>query len=183
MLAILSLIVTLVVAALIFSNCKRFGEGKEVILVKVIIYGLLSGVINFLAPKVPIFIAVPFFYVIVLALMGYLIYWWHQEGSNVPELLTHSGIMFILMLIGKSAAARVIDTNLPRGLIGVLNGAPLMLFVVGVGFFAADAIWFNLELESLPEGNVDTDTTSDDSEDEYWEVEEEGGEEDVTAEE
>ena len=112
---------------------------------KGLIIGGGVGLINYLTPKLtwggP---AIAFcFMLVMLALSGYLIYWWYQGGSNFKEVLVMSLLAFLVFLTTKSTAAMAVSlfkTKIWRLLIMAL---PTLALTFSIGFFIVNALFYN----------------------------------------
>lgn len=141
MLLVFSLILGAVVTALVVSISSRFEEPMIQMGVKAGVAALLTIIFFATASKVPIIVAM-LFLIVALAMMGYMIWWWIEDGSTVRELVSFILVDFLLMLIAKALAIRVLDTVIPRWIAGIITALPSVVFVVSVGLFIANMIWF-----------------------------------------
>ncbi|MBQ8985022.1 hypothetical protein IJ076_00470 [Candidatus Saccharibacteria bacterium] len=165
---VFSIIYGVVIAALSFYISSRFEESKFRTITTMIAIGGAGLLVNLFSSIVPIAVAMVLA-AVVLAFMGYLIFWFAKNGSSAIEVLAFTVMSFLLSLVGKAAAVRCIDTLWPRPIVGLIIAAlPTALFIVSVGIYIASALWFRAEMEEIEE-------FCDDDEDEEYD-DEEGGE-------
>lgn len=143
---IVSLFLGIVVACLMLSASKRFGEDKKLAWSRAGIALVVVTLINTIASKGPAWLAI-ILYVIMLAVMGYMIYWWMQEGSNIKELITFAVMMLLFTLVTKGCGARIYDITSMGWLRGIINSIPTIVFLMSIGYMIADMIWFHAELD------------------------------------
>lgn len=166
---VFSIIYGVVIAALSFYISSRFEESKFRTITTMIAIGGAGLLVNLFSSIVPIAVAMVLA-AVVLAFMGYLIFWFAKNGSSAIEVLAFTVMSFLLSLVGKAAAVRCIDTLWPRPIVGVITALPTALFIVSVGIYIASALWFKAEMEEIEEFCDD-----DEDEDEEYD-DEEGGE-------
>jgi len=141
MLLVFSLILGAVVTALVITISSRFEEPMVQMGVKAGVAALLSIILFATASKVPIIVAM-LFLIVALAMMGYMIWWWIEDGSTVRELALFTLVDFLLMLIAKALATRILDTTIPWWAAGIITALPSVVFTMSVGLFIANMIWF-----------------------------------------
>ena len=141
------IIVMAVVTSLMSTVSRQFGEKFRFRMTESFACGIFCGLLVAIAPKIPPVIALVFM-VADLMLMVMIILWWNVNGSTVKELILVSIIDFFLMLAGSSAAARIMDLTSIKWVVGLIRALPLVLFVLSVGFFIMNMIYFKEWLES-----------------------------------
>ena len=146
-----SLILGIVIACLMLSASKRFGEDEKLAWSRAGVALVFMTLINTIAAKVPAWLGL-IFYVAMLAVMGYMIYWWMEEGSTVKELITFAVIMLLMMLVTKACGARIYDITSIRWITGIINSIPTIVFLMSVGYMVADMIWFHENLKTDKRG-------------------------------
>lgn len=115
---------------------------------KALIIGGAVGLINYFSPKATgewAFLA-PIFLIVMLGLMAYLAYWWHQEASDWKEGFWY-GLLAVLFFLTAGSAATMTAAMLGAApfwsaLIGKL---PIIALVFVLFFFAVDALFFRYE--------------------------------------
>lgn len=142
------------VTAMICSTISRYFEEEDTkkVATRATTIGILYAVIYATVGKTPAWLAM-IMLIISFAVMGYLIYWWNQEGSTVKELVVFI-LLNVLILWGLAmpAAAAIRDITQIGWVIAVVESLPKMLFIVSVGYFIANMIWFRQELDTLEGG-------------------------------
>lgn len=153
------IIVAIVVASLMNAASKRFGEKFRLRITESFVFGIGTGLVVALAPKVPAFFAMVFLAPII-AMMVYLLLWWKLNGSTVVELITVSAVEVFLILAGSSAAARILDLASTRWVVGLVRAIPSTIGLLSIGFFVFNMMvfreWLNSEEfdpEEYLEGN------------------------------
>ena len=141
------LIVMVVVASLMYSASLRFKENWKFGVAQALTCGIVCGLVTMLSPKVFPVIAM-IFLIAILMLMVYVIFWWRINGSTVKELIIVSLADLMMMLTGQSAAARILDITSIRWIAGVIKVLPTVAFILSVGFFISNMIYWKGFLES-----------------------------------
>lgn len=83
-----------------------------------------------------------------LIIMVFMVVWWLSAGSTIKELIFFSLLDLLYMLVAQGAAVRILDLTDNGIIIGVVRVLPVAVFIISVGCFIADMIWFRKELES-----------------------------------
>lgn len=156
MLIVISLILGAVIMALMLSVSVRFEEPKLRMGIECAVATVISVLVYATASKVPIWLAL-IFLIIMLAMMGFMVWWWNENGSTIKEMIHFIVIDLLFMLIAKAVAVRLYDWPLPRWFVGIIAALPAVMFVMSIGYFIANRIWFKASLEEGGEINDDTD--------------------------
>ncbi len=101
----------------------------------------LAAIITTVASKVPAWIAM-LLLLVVLAMMGYLVLWWMENGSIKRELVAFAIMMLVLWQIAMANAVRIIGITSIGWLIGSIRSIPTIVFFMSIGYMIADMIWF-----------------------------------------
>lgn len=144
------ILLCIVLGAVIFTLLgilsKWFEEPKSLGTKKAAIGGIVVAIASYLAPKVPAGIAM-LLLILMLATMGYMVYYWMENGSTVKELTLISGIDTMFHLVALSCAARIWDLTSWKWLSHFVTWLPTATLVISIGFFIANMIWFHESLE------------------------------------
>ena len=143
------IIVALVVAAICTTISKFFEENFVKMVVRAAVFGILYAVIYITVPKTPVWLAM-IMLAVTLAMMGYLVHWWRQEGSAIKELVAFIALdLLITWGLGMPSAAAILDVS--QGVLAMmLIAVPRMVCLLSIGYFVANLIWFRKDV--LPEG-------------------------------
>lgn len=170
-LTFLSFILGLVVAAIIFAICNAFSGDDEntvsfhlfgrrkvlrvpsqMVIVKSLIWGAAVGFINRLAPYVqPVAVNVIFAFIVVGA-MAYMVLWWISDGSTIKEMIAFIVIEWLLKTVLKANIVKFAATLETSWLAKLMMAIPAVIFVITIGIFVANYIWFHQELNSMEGG-------------------------------
>ena len=140
-------IVAIVIFFLVLAASRRFGEKKRVGMAEAVCFGLLAGTVCAFSPKVPAWLAM-FFLFSVLLMMFAIVMWWSNNGSTIRELLNIALIDLLLMLVGSSAAARILDLSSAKVVVGVIRVLPGVALLLSLGYFISDMLAFKEWLKS-----------------------------------
>ncbi|MBQ6149600.1 hypothetical protein IJI86_01340 [Candidatus Saccharibacteria bacterium] len=140
-------IVAIIVFCLMWSASRRFGETLRFRLFESGAFGVLAGLFTALSPKVPGWVAMVFL-LTELLLMAYIVVWWKINGSTIPELINIALIDLLLMLVGKSSAARILAITENRYVVGTVRALPVIAFIISLGIFIVDMIIWSEKKES-----------------------------------
>ena len=151
---ILSVALAVVLAILVMILCNWFDEPVAEVRRNMLILGISVGAINFLAPKVPAWVAL-LLLVIMLSLQAFLVFYWRINGSNAKEILVISLMDGLISLTATACAVRIWDLTNIKWLGTIIGSLPLMVAVISVGYFIADAIQFHQVLQNLEGGDRD----------------------------
>lgn len=146
MVGLLSLVLGLIVASLVFAISLKFEEKMQMAATKAVIAGVLSAIVSNFSRKVPAIIAVTLFLAIGLTMMLYLVFWWIQNGSDMRELIYFIVLDCLLSLVVRGAAIRIIDIINVRALVGLVRALSSTILMLSIGFFIANKIWFSENL-------------------------------------
>ncbi len=149
---IAALIVGMAEACLALMAAARFEESKKLAWSRAGIFGVIVTLVAFLSSKVPAWISMILF-VVTLAMMGYLIWWWRENGSTKKELAIFVLMMCFLTIVSKGAIVRIRDLMSVKVVIAIFESIPGIMFFLSVGYMIANMIWFHAELEK--EGGED----------------------------
>ncbi|MDO4612387.1 MAG: hypothetical protein Q4B29_02955, partial [Candidatus Saccharibacteria bacterium] len=166
----LSIVLALVVFGLVSTICSLFENGcrplkkvedengNEVYtkisrnnLIKSAIIGVEVGLINYLSPKVAgaLWLA-PIFLIAMLAISGYLIYWFWKEGSSLKELLAFSLLILLVYLTTMSAAWMTTGLFASSAfMVSLVTLIPKLILIGSFGFFVISMILFRIKLANL----------------------------------
>lgn len=147
----LSVIIGGAVGFLIYKASELFDEPKSLGIKKAGLGGLLVVFIATLAPKVPFFLG-PVLTLIVFTMMGYVLYWWRQNGSNFKEMIIFVLIDLFLMLLANAAIVRTHGVIKIQWVNGLIESIPQVFFLMSIGYFVANMIWFHERLERMKGG-------------------------------
>lgn len=148
MIIFLSIILGLVVGVVIGALALRFEESMRWAVIKSVIAGVLIMISNIIVSKIPAILAL-MVTLVLFAMMGYLVYWWKKQGSNFKELMLISLADMLIALVAKAGAVRIRDLISTGWLIATIESLPLLIFVLSITFFIADAVWFRIKLEEV----------------------------------
>lgn len=141
------IIVAVVVACLMNSASKRFGEKFRIRMTESLVFGIGTGLVVAAAPKVSAIFAMVLLAPII-AMMVYLLLWWDMNGSTVVELITVAAVDIFLMLAGSSAAARILDLASTKWVVGLIRAIPTTIFLLSIGFYIFNMMVFREWLNS-----------------------------------
>ncbi len=113
--------------------------------VKALIVGVSVGFINFVTPKLgwgSAFIALGFM-LVMLGITAYLMYWWHQGGSNFKEVLVMSILALLLFFTTKSTAAMAATIFKARFWRLLIMALPNVALIGSISYFVVDALFYN----------------------------------------
>ncbi|MBR3269676.1 hypothetical protein IKG07_00225 [Candidatus Saccharibacteria bacterium] len=100
-----------------------------------------------LAPKAPAWVAM-ILLAADLTFMVFIALWWKQNGSTWKEMIVFALMDLMLMWVGLSAAARILNLTDVRWLIGLIRALPAVAFVLSIGFFILNRMIFEEKLRS-----------------------------------
>lgn len=149
---IIGVLVGFVVGAICLTISNYFEEeNSKEIMIRAGVAFLLYIIVYATIGKAPAWLAM-IMLLIPLAMMGYLIYWWYQEGSTVKELIAFM-LLDVLILWGLAMPAAASILDITQGWVAaIVMSLPKIVFIVSVGFFIANMIWFKEEMNSLEGG-------------------------------
>ena len=153
MLTVIGVLLGFIVAVVCFTISGYFEESGKETVIKAIVTGVLFALIYATVGKSPAWLAMIMF-IISLGMMGYLVYWWYQEGSTVKELVAMSllDLLIVWCLAVPAAVAGIYDITQVGWVRALIVSIPKMMFFVSVGYFVANMIWFKQEINSLEGG-------------------------------
>jgi len=125
------------------KNGKRVSASYNGI-IKGLVIGLVVGLVNYFAPKVSgaIWLA-PIFLIAMLAVSGYLIWWWKKEGNDWRELIAFVVLTVLIYFTIMSAAAMTTGIEMHPFLVSLILLLPKLVLISSIGFFLADMCFFN----------------------------------------
>ena len=126
------------------SASWRFEEPKKDAFVKAGIGGVSIAVINWIASKVPAWLALILF-LVTLAAFAYLVYWWMEQGSTWKELATFILMALLLSMVSSATVVRIRDICSIRWLIGTMESIPMIVFLMSIGYMIANYIWYRYD--------------------------------------
>lgn len=179
--ALAAIIIAIVVAGLTMALNRRFGEERaEYNIGRPVTLALACAIAFAAAGKVPIVLAV-LLTILLLAIMGYMIVWWHEDGSSVKELINFAIVDLLLAMVAWTTSLRIYDWPIPRWLVGIFVSLPKMVFVLSIGYAIANMFWFKAALRTgnfspfmnLMKGGNEDDELDDEYEDGRDEADEE----------
>lgn len=103
--------------------------------------GIVVGVAHFLISGANLFLAIVSL-IAVIAVVCYLVYWWHQEGSELKEMWPFAVVMLPIFLVMKAAAAKVAEIIDQPFWGSVVNAIPTIVLLVAAGLIVADFFHF-----------------------------------------
>lgn len=148
---IFALIAGVITGCAAFYVSAKFGESLKCALLRTGIIVALITLIGTIAPKVPVWLAMMLF-IVVLAMAGYLIYWWLQNGSTIKEFFAFVLMLFWVLLIARACGIRIYDVTSIGWLIGIIMSIPTIVFLMSIGCMVADMIWFHENLKTGKRG-------------------------------
>lgn len=83
-----------------------------------------------------------------LIIMVFMVVWWMCDGSTIKELIFFILLDLLYLLVAQGAAVRIIDLTESQIIIGLVRVLPVVVFIISIGIFIADMIWFRKDLES-----------------------------------
>ena len=104
--------------------------------------GATVGLINYFAPKTANFS--PFMLIAMLAIFGYLCYWWKEEGSEWKEMIPFI-IMVIVFRLTAMSAAVMTASLVPNDFAGIIVAIPTIAAIGSVGYFLFNLFQFRHE--------------------------------------
>jgi|GEM_PF-1266438 len=125
------------------KNGKRVSASYNGI-IKGLVIGLVVGLVNYFAPKVSgaIWLA-PIFLIAMLAVSGYLIWWWKKEGNDWRELIAFVVLTVPIYFTTMSAAAMTTGIEMHPFLASLILLLPKLVLIGSIGFFLANMCFFN----------------------------------------
>lgn len=142
------LVTAVVLTCLMCALSRRFGEKLRARWTLSSGIGLFIGLVVMLAPAMPAFLSIIFLFPI-LAVMGYLIIWWKENGSSVQEVIEIILIDLIVTFAAGSAVARVIDGLIETPwVVGLVRVIPWVVFAISVIYFIFNALYYKEWLDS-----------------------------------
>lgn len=127
----------------LWSRKIHIPTGKTV--VQAVTIGVIVALISRLpSTRMPSLIAVPCYLAGIMLMLGFLV-WWTKSGSAIKELLVFIVLDFLVMLAIRPASARLVGNQ--NSLLGaILRSVPSMLFIMSIGYYIANMIWFKVSL-------------------------------------
>lgn len=142
------IVTTVVLTYLMCALSRRFGEKLRTRWTLSSGVGIFIGLIVMLTPAMPAFVSIVFLFPI-LAVMGYLIIWWRDNGSTIQELINIILIDLIVTVAAMSAVGRIIDGLIETAwLVGLIRVIPWVLFSVSIVYFIFNLLYFRDWLNS-----------------------------------
>ena len=115
---------------------------------RAIALGVIVGLVNYFAPRVPGVFVAPIGYVVMVALSVYLMVWWHRRGFEFTEMIPFVLLAILFFFTTKAAAfATVAVLKCGTILTAFLTTLPTCLLVIVIGFMLADHFFFLSELK------------------------------------
>ena len=140
-----SMIIGLLAAFLMSKLSKMFGEKKSLTRKRVTIIGVGIALGNFLAIKLPAFLAI-LLIPVGMAAMVWMFLYWREEGSTFKEALLFFATNLVIAFVLNNATLRVRDLVNIRWLTAMFESLSAVAVVVLLGFLVADMVWFQLFL-------------------------------------
>lgn len=149
---IMSFIVGAVMFWLVFTLLRKFDVKRREALKKAALFGVITGLFRYFAPILPAVISVVLV-VAVFLMMYWLAVIWHEEGSDFNELVYAIAIDILLVLVGSSLAARILDVTSIKWICGLVKVLPGAGFLLSVGYFIFDMVafgdWADVQIAKL----------------------------------
>ena len=116
-------------------------------LIRAGVISVVVGLVYFFAPKVggAIWLA-PIFLIVMLAISGYLLYWWWQEGSTIKELVAFAFLLLLVYWATMSVAAMTTGITTNGFLVSLFLLVPKLVLIASLGFCIANTFFFECEL-------------------------------------
>lgn len=150
---IFAIITAIVVVLLSLTISRLVGEKLLMCIAYAGGFGLISWIIGNFSPRIQpgsamLLLALGIILVIVLCVK------WFIVGSTIKELVFFTLLDLLLMWNNLAAAARIYDIASTKLAIGVVMAIPKIAFVLSVGFFIANIIWFKDHLKKASEEDL-----------------------------
>lgn len=143
------IIVMIVVWYLMFSLACRFGTKARYRWSVSLIFGLASGWIVAMSPKVPALVAMPLHLLTIIVMMVYMICWFNENGSTAMEFIDTLLVDLLLLLAGCSAAARVYSIDFLatiKPVVAIIRAIPFVIFGISIVLMIFHMVdWVNLQ--------------------------------------
>ena len=140
-----SMIIGMLAAFLMSKLSKMFGEKKSLTRKRVTIIGVGIALGNFLAIKLPAFLAILLIPVGVAAIVWMFLYW-REEGSTFKEALLFFATNLVIAFALNNATLRVRDLIKVHWLTTIFESLATVAIVLLLGCIIADMVWFQLFL-------------------------------------
>ncbi|MBR2725360.1 hypothetical protein IKE97_01780 [Candidatus Saccharibacteria bacterium] len=103
--------------------------------------GVVVGTADFLLTVADAFLATAAL-VCLVAVICYLVYWWHQEGGYLKEMVPFLVAFIPIFLVMKANAARIVEFIDQPFWGSVINALPAIIIVIALGLIVADFFHF-----------------------------------------
>lgn len=151
---IMALVIALVVASVVVTAECMFGTTITKLSfndwMRAVTIGCVVGIANFLVSGADLLLAAVLL-IALIAVTGYLVYWWHQEGSELKEMWPFAVVMIPIFLVMKAAAAKVMEIIDQPFWGSVVFVIPTIVVLIAAGLIVAD--FFNFRATEM---DVDT---------------------------
>lgn len=145
---ILAIIMAIVLFVLVFAICVAFEETTLIrVISKVVVMPAFATLVYYYAPKTSSVLAMTMLAGLIITML-YMVLWWAWEGSSVKEFVLFFLTDLLLCLIATETAVRVIDLTSIRVVVGLVRAIPTVVFIISIGYFIADMVWFHKGLKS-----------------------------------
>lgn len=142
-----SMIIGLLAVFLMNKLSKMFGEKKSLTRKRVTIVGVGIALGNFLAIKLPAFLAILLIPVGIAAIAWMLMYW-REKGSTFKEALVFFATNLVIAFALNDATLRVRDLIQIHWLTAMFESLATVAIILLLGCLVADMIWFQLFLNN-----------------------------------
>ena len=145
---VFAIVVAIVLFVLVFAICVAFEETTLIrVISKVVVIPAFATLVYYYAPKTSSVLAMTMLAGLIITML-YMVLWWAWEGSNAKEFVLFFLTDLLLCLIATETAVRVIDLTSIRVVVGLVRAIPTVVFIISIGYFIADMIWFKKNLKS-----------------------------------
>lgn len=144
---IMSFTVAFTVFFIILGLSLRFEDNIPMAVIKMLVLASVTGLCCYYETAVKPMYAMLMLVAMIIAMI-YMIIWWMYDASDIKELIFFILLDIIFAFVAQGAAARVLDLTDNGIVIGIVRVLPAAVFVVSVGCFIADMIWFRKDLRS-----------------------------------
>ncbi len=157
---LIAIIIAIVAAGLVATiHYMLDGEYTGYGLAKAGGFGVLIGVIDYVAPKLTQFTLwlAPIMLIALIAFCIYLMYWWRRDGGTLKEGIPFVLLMVLLFFVMKSVAWAVAVLVTSAFLTALITTIPTLLLIATVGFFVIDFFYFRYRGYRDARGEDDSD--------------------------
>ena len=129
-------------------------EYQNEIWFRAVSFGVVVGLINYAAPRLPIF--APVFFILMICVYVYLILRWRHYGGTIRSLIMFVLIAFLCVWTMEETAVMTVDCfRTTNGFTSFLLALPFALMIGSIGYFIVDKIlWYaRIKAREATDGN------------------------------